>query len=174
MNSPLERQMTHHLELLVSQGMEAARVQPWADERYSLLLRDASAYLLLAFGDYDRYSLTLRRLEVGWQGEQQAEPPVDLYDRIAAVTQQLNYLEQPIELYEYEPAEQVAILRSAPPERYGEQIRYWEVVLHSNQRIHMAYYAWSPAMLDRERQAYPLTFSPLRRFTASLLAVLAA
>jgi hypothetical protein len=135
---------------------------------------DGSARAAIEFFDHDRFSVTLRTLDVGGTP---AEGDVRSYlsARAAEIARRLSYLEEPLAVWELDGAEQVAQLRSSPPQREGEEVSYWEVTLTAGPRsgARLARYRWTPDMVEREIVAYPATFALVGRMVDSLAAALA-
>ena len=125
-------------------------------------------------GERDRFSATLNSLDIS------VETPAGdaqqfLSERSARVVQRLNYLEEPLAVWEFDPREGLAQLRSSPPQRDGEHVEYWEVTLHAGDRpgAQIGRYHWSPGMPEREPLPYPATFGLLGRLADSLAGALA-
>src|SRR5262245_45858025 len=135
---------------------------------------DGSAQATLELFDHDRFSVTLRTLDVGgasFEGDTRAY----LSARAAEIARHLSYLEEPLAVWELDGGEQVAQLRSSPPQREGEEVSYWEITLVAGARpgARMVRYRWTPGMAEREIVAYPATFALVGRMVDSLEVALA-
>ncbi|HEU5086388.1 MAG TPA: hypothetical protein VFT99_03045, partial [Roseiflexaceae bacterium] len=121
----------------------------------------------------DRFSATVNSLDII------VETPAGdaqqfLSERSARVMQRLNYLEEPLAVWELDQRESLAQLRSSPPQRDGERVEYWEVTLHAGDRpsAQIGRYRWEPGMPEREALPYPATFGLLGRLADSLAGAL--
>jgi hypothetical protein len=121
--------------------------------------------------DYDRFSVTLRHLQVNHNN-----PPADgdiedyLQQRTEQIIHRLTYLEELLELLELEPDAGVAQLRSNLPHRENEETIYWEALLQAKPRptVSLTRYHWTPDSREREVLAYPATFATLGRIAQDL------
>lgn len=140
------------------------------------LVADAPGALArLTLADHDRYSAAVRALHVeiepcGTPEDARAE----LSARAAAVIRRLSYLEEPLAVWELDGGELAAQLRSSPPQREGDELSYWEVTLHTGERLAagIARYRWAPGIPEREVVVYPATFAVIGRIADSLEAAL--
>jgi hypothetical protein len=165
----LGKQMIEQLRLL------AAAEPVFGDDAHETVTAlDGSARATIEFFDHDRFSVTLRTLDIGGA---QAETDVRAYlsARAAEIARRLSYLEEPLAVWELDGAERIAQLRSSPPQREGEEVSYWEVTLTAGVQTgaRMARYRWAPGMVEREIVAYPATFALVGRMVDSLTAALA-
>ncbi|MBE7554015.1 MAG: hypothetical protein HS126_23370 [Anaerolineales bacterium] len=116
---------------------------------------------------YDRYSVTLRQLEVSYG----PSSPDEGYLRRSAerAASRLTYLEEPLLLLELDPAEKLAQLRSNPPHQEDEALIYWELLTWAEPqlRVRLARYRWQPGQ-GREQISYPATFATLGRLAQDL------
>jgi len=165
----LGKQMIEQLRLLA-----AAESTSGGDPLKIVAALDGSAQATLELFDHDRFSVTLRTLDVGgasFEGDTRAY----LSARAAEIARRLSYLEEPLAVWELDGTERVAQLRSSPPQREGEEISYWEITLAAGARpgARMARYRWAPGMAEREAVAYPATFALVGRMIDSLEAALA-
>src|SRR5579859_5481168 len=98
--------LIERLERLAQAGPEAT------GEGRQLLSVSADGYeLALTLGDYDRYSVTLEHLRLsGAQGRSTPEQTIRtrLSEHSAAIVRQLQYLEEPLAVWEFEPTEGMA------------------------------------------------------------------
>ena len=169
------QQVIKQLERFVAEGPKAVD---------AVLLKEGQGYIIgvssdgaeaaiaITVRDFDRYSLTLRRLEVTQPGE----AALDLAGYAAQVSARLTYLEEPLALVEIDTSEaseasdHVAILRSQPPRQTGQEIVYWEAVVHPTPQpqVSLARYRWSPQQPGREVCYHPLTFGTVGRLAEDL------
>jgi hypothetical protein len=135
---------------------------------------DGSAQATIEFFDHDRFSVTLRTLDVGG-APAASDVRAYLSARAAEIARRLTYLEEPLAVWELDGGERVAQLRSSPPQREDQEVSYWEVTLTAGARpgARMARYRWAPGMAEREMVAYPATFALVGRMVDSLAAALA-
>ena len=121
---------------------------------------------------YDRYSVTLRQLEVSYGNSPMDENKDEDYLRQCAeqVARRLTYLEEPLALLELNAADNWAQLRSDPPHQENEILTYWEVLIWTEPRpqARLTRYRWAPGSSEREPVAYPATFSTLGRIANDL------
>ena len=164
----LGKQMIEQLRLLA-----AADTVFGGDPHKILTVIDGPAQATLEFFDYDRFSVTLRTLDVGG-GSFEGDARAYLSARAAEIARRLSYLEEPLAVWELDGGERVAQLRSSPPQREGEEISYWEITLAAGARpgARMARYRWAPGMAEREVVAYPAAFALVGRMVDSLAAAL--
>jgi hypothetical protein len=163
----LGKQLIEQLRLLAAEGADAVPLLAYSGEYTGLVVSDAGMPARLEFFDYDRYSVTLRTLEVGVDVPLEGDARAYLSTRAAAIARRLSYLEEPLAAWELDGDERTAQLRSSPPQREGEAVFYWEVTLGlGNARI--ARYRWAEGMIDREAVAYPATFALIGRIADSL------
>jgi hypothetical protein len=173
----LGKQMVDMLKRLAAEGLEAVNVLAWDADTRRLGVDTEGAHARLDLADHDRYSVALRALEVVLDPRTApADARGELHARSAELTRQLGYLEEPLAVWELEDGERTAQLRSAPPQREGESLFYWEVTLRggATPAASIARYHWAPGMPEREQVVYPATFALIGRLAASLEAALAA
>lgn len=167
----LGKQMIERLGQLVTEGPEAAGLRP-ADHGYSVLMvDDAGVTARLELFDHDRYSVTLRGLEIGPVQHGEGDARAYLSARAAEIARRMSYLEEPLAVWELDGGEKLAQLRSSPPLREGEAVSYWEVTLWAGERpgARMRRCRWVPGMVEREELAYPATFALIGRMVDSLV-----
>lgn len=120
---------------------------------------------------YDRYSVSLRQLEVSHSPSSAPQSRDEAYLRRSAerATSRLTYLEEPLLLLELDPAEKLAQLRSDPPQQEDEALTYWEIFISAEPqpRARLARYRWQPGQ-GREQITYPATFATLGRLAQDL------
>ena len=165
----LGKQMIEQLRLL-------AAAEPAAGGEPSNIVTalDGSAQAAIEFFDRDRFSVTLRALDVGG-APAEGDARAYLSARAAEIARRLSYLEEPLAVWELDGGERVAQLRSSPPLREAGEVSYWEVTLTAGARpgAHLARYRWAPGLAEREVVAYPATFALVGRMVDSLAAALA-
>jgi hypothetical protein len=165
----LGKQMIEQLRLVA-----AAEPMFGGDPHKIVTALDGSAQATIEFFDHDRFSVTLRTLDVGGapvEGDVRAY----LSARAAEIARRLSYLEEPLAVWELDGGQRVAQLRSSPPQREGDEVSYWEVTLTAGTQTgaRMARYCWTQGMVEREIVAYPATFALVGRMVDSLTAALA-
>jgi len=126
---------------------------------------------------YDRYSVTLRQLEVSYSNSPVDENKDEDYLRQCTerVAGRLTYLEELLALLEFNAADNWAQLRSDPPHQENETLTYWEVLLGlvPRPRARLTRYRWTPGSSEREPVTYPATFAILGRVANDLALSLA-
>ena len=166
----LGAQLIEQLQLFVAGKMllEAVPAQGSAYRRLTLHTADTTA--ALEFFDHDRYSITLRALEIGSGLPIPGDAHAYLSEHAAAIARRLSYLEEPLAVWELDGGERMAQLRSSPPLREGQAVSYWEVTLSAAEgpSARIMRYRWAPGMVEREVVAYPATFALVARIADSL------
>jgi hypothetical protein len=132
----------------------------------------------LSLGDWDRYSATLRRLEVNQEtalNSGQIRVIGYLEQCAQQVIRRITYLEEPLAVLEFDREGSVVQLRSYPPRHDGEALIYWEVEVSAQSRpmACLARYHWRPGQPERESLAHPVTFATLGRLAQDLALTLA-
>jgi hypothetical protein len=161
---------------LLHETLRQAGQPAGAEPERELRVTDGQTAARLGLFDCDRYSITLRSLELT---RGQATAPDDLRERLsgvaAEVTRRLSFLEEPLAVWELDHREGLAQLRSSPPLREGEEVFYWEVALDGSAELRatVGRYRWAPGMPEREPVAYPATFTLVARIADALDAALA-
>lgn len=141
-----------------------------------IAIQNAMVDLTVEFADASHYSMMLYGLHIQTHEPDGRADDITAYlsERAENLIQQLSYLEEPLTLCELDANEHAVQLRSAPPDRDGEQITYWEMMLRVAEKtpsFSMARYAWRPGMAERERLAYPATFVLVGRFAESVCTI---
>lgn len=169
----LGKQLTERLALLGDESGRRERavlVESKGVAYYSIGTWLGPLRAVLEFGDHDRYSVTLRALEVGCalapNGHQHDWMPA----LAATIAGRLSYLEEPLAVWELSQAEGMAQLRSAPPQREGDAICYWELLLRTGEQVsvRLSRYRWQPTLTERALIEYPATFSLLGRIATDI------
>ena len=165
----LGKQMIEQLRLVVT-----AETAFGGDSHNIVTTLDGSAQATIEFFDHDRFSVTLRALDVGG-APAEGDARAYLSARAAEIARRLSYLEEQLAVWELDGGERVAQLRSSPPLREGDEISYWEVTLTVGAQAgaRISRYRWAPGMAEREIVAYPATFALVGRMIDSLAAALA-
>jgi len=168
----LGKQMLEQLRMLTADGPERLTSLSKVDDYQMLALHEATQSSTLEFFDYDRYSVTLRALAVGSATPAPQDARAYLSAHAAEIARRMSYLEEPLAVWELEGDEQLAQLRSSPPQREGEETLYWEVTLQGGPQpsARLTRYRWLPGMPERELVAYPATFALIARMLDSLAA----
>jgi hypothetical protein len=167
----LGKQLIERLQLGGDGAMEhAVQVTGAEGLYYSVGAWQGARRAVVEFGDHDRYSVTLRALEVGDGVASVGDTSASLHAWAAAVMQRLHYLEEPLMLWELNTVDDAAQLRSQAPQRDGDQLVYWELVLRVGEQrsARLSRYAWQPGTPDRHVVEYPATFNLLRRIADDL------
>jgi hypothetical protein len=169
----LGKHLIEQLRLLAAGESVLAKL-PTDGDRSRLVIIDQPAQATLEFFDHDRYSVTLRALDVSSGMPFEGDARTYLSAHAAVIARQLNYLEEPLAVWELDGTEQVAQLRSSPPQREGEELSYWEVTLRADEPsgARIMRYRWAPDMAEREVVAYPATFALVGRLADSLATAL--
>ncbi len=135
----LGKQMIEQLRLLATGEVTLWRSCQTDGERFTLASAVASrTRRRLSSVDHDRYSVTLRALEITRGAPIVEDARAYLSACAAAIARQLSYLEEPLAVWELDSNEQQAQLRSSPPQRDGEEISYWEVTLWAGEHARRA------------------------------------
>jgi hypothetical protein len=149
-------------------------------DRRVLAVPSAPFAARLEFFDHDRYSMTMRSLEVGSEAPADGDARAYLSATAAEIARRLSFLEEPLAVWELDGDERVAQLRSSPPLREGEEVSYWEVELWAPSAVaggrgaRATRYRWAPGMVEREVVAYPATFALVGRIADGLAEALVA
>jgi hypothetical protein len=161
--------LTERLSLLATEGSEAAGLVA-CEQGVSFEVAGEAGRAQLWLVDHDRYSVTLRELTVGHNGSGAFDPRAQLSAHAAEIARRLAFLEEPLAVWELDGTEQLAQLRSSPPQRDGQEVSYWEVTLRSGAEpgATIARYRWTPGMAEREAVAYPATFALIARIANGL------
>jgi hypothetical protein len=162
--------LIERLRLLAAAGPEAANVQSYDHEFKVLTVGDAQQEARLELFDYDRYSVSLRALAIGYDAPAPQDAHAYLSATAAEIARRLSYLEEPLAVWELDAGERFAQLRSSPPQREGTEIYYWEVTLSIGLQpgARIMRYRWTPGMVEREAIPYPAAFAMIGRIADSL------
>ena len=175
----LQQRIIQHLEQLVSQGPHSIEaVIPATPEKGYIIGVPTDdehdrAGVSLNLADYDRYSVALRHLETFNQAVAVDNGQAEAYlNRVAAeISQRLTYLEEPLVLVELNIIDNIAQLRSSPPQQTPNETTYWEVMLYASPYPHarLTRCRWSAGSRERVAIAYPATFATLGRLAEDLV-----
>ncbi|NJM07118.1 hypothetical protein HC891_14475, partial [Candidatus Gracilibacteria bacterium] len=93
-----------------------------------------------------------------------------------ATIAQLAFLEEPLAIVECDAASALSQLRSAPPQRDGAELNYWEVELGDGEHpsATLTRYRWSSDLIEREVMPYPVAFAHAGRLADALANALGA
>ncbi len=121
------------------------------------------------FHETDRFSGALDRITVRGDAAP-ANPDTFVRERSATIARELNYLEEPLAVWELDGQESTAQIRSSPPLREGEQVTYWEVEVRANgaPEATIARYRWQPGTPERIPLAEPATYATIGRIADTL------
>jgi hypothetical protein len=171
----LGKQMIEQLRLLAA-GEVLLATLPIGDQFKIVTTLDGPSQATLELFDHDRYSVTLRALNVQSGTPFVGDVHTYLSARAAVIARQLSYLEEPLAVWELDGSERVAQLRSSPPQREGDEVSYWEVTLSAGEQsgARIVRYRWAQGMSEREVVAYPATFALVGRLADSLAMALKA
>ena len=125
----------------------------------------------LTLADYDRYSITLNKLQVcDSKLAENGDVETYLRQRAAQVTSRVSYLEEPLDLLELDIEAGVAQLRSDLPHKTDDEIVYWEALIQAKPQpmISLTRYRWIPNRREREIIIYPATFALVGRISQDL------
>lgn len=169
----LGKQLVERLQLNGGEGV-AVQVEGAAGLYYSVGTWQGARRAVVEFGDRDRFSVTLRALEVGDGAPIKDDVSTYLHERANAIMQRLNYLEEPLAVWELNAVDGAVQLRSQTPQRDDDELVYWELVLRVSDQpcARLSRYAWKPGLPDRRVVEYPATFNLLRRISDDLVACL--
>jgi hypothetical protein len=121
---------------------------------------------------YDRFSVTLRQLEVNFGPSSLSHSADEAHLRHSAERAicRLTYLEEPLALLELDASEKLAQLRSQPPHQDDEKLAYWELFLWASPqpRARLTRYHWQSGTPNRAQVVYPATFATLGRIAQDL------
>jgi hypothetical protein len=173
----LSKRVVEHLEQLANKGPKQidAVILNSAEQEGFIVGIPAEAQepsVAITLEAYDRYSVTLRQLEVNYDSLAPGESRDEAFLQrcIEQVVRRLTYLEEPLALLELDAAQKLAQLRSHPPYRDGQRLTYWEVLIWatSQPRARLTRYHWQADSHDRKQMAYPATFATLGRIAQDL------
>jgi hypothetical protein len=98
-----------------------------------------------------------------------APPAADLKTRAERLAGRVTGLMEPLRLIEVDAGRDAALLRSAAPQRRGDDLFYYEVLLHSR-GAGVRRYQSSTTGGARQQVAFPLTHEALAKLAADLTA----
>lgn len=169
------KRVVTHLEQLATKGPEAIDAVIFNPPQQGYIVGVPAAGqepgAAITIEAYDRYSVTLRQLEVssGPAAPEQSYDETYLRRSAERAAGRLIYLDEPLLLLELDPAEKLAQLRSNPPQKEDEAITYWELFMWAEPqlRVKLARYRWQPGK-GREQITYPATFATIGRLAQDL------
>jgi hypothetical protein len=131
--------------------------------------------IFMQLSNPDRHSAELHMLQRVAVQPSVEDASAVLHAQADELIHRLGYLEEPLGVWEFEERDCTAQMRSLPPQRDGEEVFYWEVLLQVatiasglETTTRISRYHWQPGMMERETMAYPATFSLLGRLCESL------
>lgn len=175
----IKQQIIKYLEKLAAKGpREVEAVMLDSTERGYLVglpPEGPGSGVSLNIEEYDRFSVTLRHLEVYDSSLAISDGEAYLRQVAAQICQRLVYLDEPLTLVELDTIEYVAQLRSELTQTEAAERTYWEVMVHASPRPHarLMRYHWSAAAPARQVLSYPMTFGTVGRLVEDLAKSLA-
>lgn len=165
--------LTERLRALTTGAATTPDLIQEADVRRLLVAAD-DIHVRLTLFDHDRYSVTMRAVDVSIGAPVAADARSYLSAAAGEAIRRLSFLEEPLAVWELDGDERLAQLRSSPPERDGSDLFFWEVTLSAGAQpsASITRYHWAPGMPERVAVAYPATFSMLARIADGLVAAL--
>ena len=172
----INKQVRKKLEQLVSKGAKEAGVVVLDSARQKAYVVAVSSEgkgpaVSLTLTDYDRYSVTLRNLQVSHNYALVEGDTEDyLRQRVAQIIDHITYLEEPLELLELDPEAGMAQLRSNLSRQTDKETIYWQALVQTQPHptISLTRYRWTPDNRKREVFVYPATFATLGRMAQDL------
>lgn len=117
----------------------------------------------LSLSDWDRLGCFLTRLEM----RPQAGGRLNLNP--ARIEEKITYLGERLKAIEIEEGRGKALLRSAPPERDGRVLSFFEIALDPAEGLSLVRYAYDRKRGERFLVSAPLTRATLERLLADLI-----
>jgi hypothetical protein len=126
--------------------------------------------------EYDRFSVTMRHMEVYDSSLNITEGESYLTQVAAQICQKVVYLDEPLVLVELDKVENIAQLRSELPDTEALERTYWEVMVYITPHPHVQVrrYHWSAGTAGRNLVSYPMTFATVGRLAEDLAKSLAS
>lgn len=171
----LGKHLIERLMLLQQQGEQRPVAVEGQDASYfSVGAWQGAERAVVEFRDQDRFSVTLRGLEVGGRASVGHHEQF-LRERGQALATRLSYLEEPLGIWELSTADGAVQLRSRQPHFEHGVTSYWEVLLRTGGQqpvARLTRYTWWPGAHDRFVVEYPATFSLLGRLADDIATAL--
>ena len=135
----------------------------------------AGSGVSLNLEEYDRFSVSVRHLEVYDSRLTITDGESYLTQVAAQICQRVVYLDEPLILVELDKVENIAQLRSELPQAEAPERIYWEVMLSISPHPHarVMRYHWSAGTSGRSVVSYPMTFTSVGRLVEDLVKSLA-
>ncbi len=172
--------VTNQLYQIYKDKRDVAGRLTYANDQMVWAVAHEGRDLALRLQHCDRHSAELLNLEVRVDDVSTDDTAPSLPALSEATIESLNYLEEPLAVWELDEREQVVQLRSMPPQYEDEALFYWEVEISQRNfegndmtTLRMGRYHWQPGLPEREQVPYPVTYTLLGRITESLAQVLA-
>jgi hypothetical protein len=176
----IQQRIVQRLEKLAAKGpKEVEAVLLDASQRGYLVgvsPEGAGSGVSLNLEEYDRFSVTVRHLEV-YDSRLNITEGADYLNQVAAqICQRVVYLDEPLTLVELDKVENIAQLRSELPQAEAPERTYWEVMLYTtpHPRAKVRRYHWSAGTPGRSLVSYPMTFTTVGRLVEDLAKSLAS
>jgi hypothetical protein len=170
----IQQRIVQRLEKLAAKGpKEVEAVLLDASQRGYLVgisPEGAGSGVSLNLEEYDRFSVTVRHLEVYDSRLNITEGERYLTQVAAQICQKVVYLDEPLVLVELDKVENIAQLRSELPQAEAPERTYWEVMLYITLHPHakVRRYHWSAGTPGRSMVSYPMTFATVGRLVEDL------
>jgi hypothetical protein len=176
----IQQRIVQRLEKLAAKGpKEAEAVLLDASQRGYLVGVSPEGQgngVSLNLEEYDRFSVTVRHLEV-YDSRLNITDGESYLNQVAAqICQRVVYLDEPLILVELDKVENIAQLRSELPQAEAPERLYWEVMLYTRPqpRAKVRRYRWSAGTPGRSLVSYPMTFTTVGRLVEDLAKSLAS
>lgn len=173
----ISKQVAERLETLGAKGpnqVETVFLDSTRQQGYivGVPVEEHNLGITLTLQSYDRYSVTLRQLEVSHNvaAPERKEVKEKLRQWAEQIIRRLSYLEEPLKLLELDGGARIAQLRSDSPHEDQKALTYWEAMLYAEPypRVNLTRYHWSSDRTGRDVAVYPATFGTLGRIAQDL------
>jgi hypothetical protein len=169
----IKQRVIKHLEKLAAKGpreVEAVLLDPEQGYLVGISPEGEGSGLSLNLEAYDRFSVTMRHLEV-YNPDLTVTDSESYLGRVAEqICQRLIYLDEPLTLVELDKVENIAQLRSELPQTEALECSYWEVLVYTTPHPHakLRRYHWSAGASGRQLVSSPMTFATIGRLADDL------
>ena len=126
-------------------------------------LAEGTIQVRLKLADWDRLGCSLARLEM------KPQPGSRLDLDPAQIEEKITYLEERLKVLETEEARGKAVLRSAPPQREGKVLSFFEMALEPTEGLSLVRYAYNREQGERSLVSTALTRIALERLLTDLI-----
>jgi hypothetical protein len=133
------------------------------DQANEVRLAEGPIQLSLQLADWDRLGCSLARLEM------KPQPGSRLNLDPAQIEEKITYLEERLKVIEIEEARGKAVLRSAPPQREGKVLSFFEMALDPTEGLSLVRYAYDREQGERSLVSTALTRIALERLLTDLI-----